>query len=102
MTERNARLREAILEMNGPYPDMRFLFEYAGASQGYGPFALRAVDFARFLTDMLRVCGAREWAHLKGKPVRVRIDEAGLIAAVGNFVDDDWVAVNDYKAASNG
>ena len=96
----NGRIKEAIIEMVGPVPMIRFTLEFrGGCGQGYGPFDLNFLDFGRLLPVLLRVTGARNWDGLKGRYVRVRRDGAGMVEAIGALVEDDWVAIGGDEYA---
>ena len=74
--------------------------DYGGSGQGFGGHALYLPksykhhtikgDFAgHFIFRAMEVGGVERWDNLKGKTVRVRIED-GLATAIGHIVKDDW------------
>lgn len=69
-------------------------FTYGGGlHQGLGGHCLEGEGHgnycARWIRGILDAAGAGRWSDLKGKNVRVEI-ENGLISRVGHIVDDTW------------
>lgn len=92
----NARIKAVFLgiEDHG-IPAINITFEQGAAVQGTGCYDLRGMDFAGALQALLRVCGAREWDHLKGKYVRIARD-GGMITRFGHIINDDWFWFTDH------
>jgi len=66
--------------------------DYGDSGQGFGGYML--LGGARnycgyFIARCLDIGGVDEWSKLRGKSIRVRI-ENGLIKAIGHIVKDDW------------
>jgi hypothetical protein len=49
----------------------------------------RANYAGHFIARCLDIGGVDEWSKLRGKSIRVRIED-GLIKAVGHIINDDW------------
>lgn len=74
--------------------------DYGGIGQGFGGYALylpksykhftEKGDFAgHFIFRCMEVGEVTEWSKLKGKTVRVKIQD-GLVVAIGHIVKEDW------------
>lgn len=73
--------------------------DYGGSGQGFGGYALylpksfsnhelKSVA-GHFIWRCMEVAEVRSWDKMKGKTVRVKI-ENGLAVAIGHIVKDDW------------
>lgn len=80
-----------------------------GSSQGFGGFALYLNKTAtshsirseagHWIYRVMEIAGVEDWAHLKGKAIRV-CSEGGRIVAIGHIVKDDWFyPQKDFDAA---
>ncbi len=80
-----------------------------GSGQGFGGFALYLGKTAthhsilseagHWIYRVMEIAGVEDWAHLKGKAIRVQ-SEDGLIVAIGHIVKDDWFYPKmDFDAA---
>ena len=93
----NARIKAVMLGFGDHgEPTLWITCEQGSTVQGYGGIDLRAVDFAKMLLALLRVCGAREWDHLKGKYVRIERDKNEAIARLGHIINDDWLEWREF------
>ena len=74
--------------------------DYGGRGQGFGGYDLylpksykhftEKGDFAgHFIFRCMEVGEVTEWSKLKGKTVRVKIQD-GLVVAIGHIVKEDW------------
>ena len=85
--------------------------DYGGSGQGFGGHVLylpkdfkhftEKGDFAgHFIFRSMQIAEVGEWSKMKGKTVRVRI-ENGLAVAIGHIVKDDWFCPgDDFKRMS--
>lgn len=83
--------------------------DYGGSGQGFGGYALYLpkgwrkhstnINYAgHFIWRCMEIGGVARWTDLKGKTVRVRIED-GLAKAIGHIVKDDWFCPgDDFKA----
>ncbi len=73
--------------------------DYGGSGQGFGGYVLYLPkSFSRhklesvaghFIWRVMEVAGVTKWSALKGKTVRVRVED-GLVRAIGHIVKEDW------------
>lgn len=108
MKERNAKIIGTTLgiEDHG-IMTATITLDYGGSCQGFGGYCLdepvkdkrgrhtgrRGTAYGcEFIRRTLEVVGVESWEHLKGKHVRVRVEDHynGLILAIGNIVEDNW------------
>lgn len=80
------------------------MLDYGGSGQGFGGFALYLPkDFkhhakdtfyaGHFIWRVMEVAEVSKWSQLKGKTVRVQLDNEGLggkIEAIGHIVKDNF------------
>jgi len=80
------------------------MLDYGGSGQGFGGFCLylpksfkhftEKGDFAgHFIYRCMEIAGVTSWDKIKGKTIRVKMDNDGLggkIVAIGHIVKDDW------------
>jgi hypothetical protein len=65
-----------------------------GYAQGAGGYALtHFAGLGLHLQRLLRTVGVDSWEALKGKNVRIRIED-GAIVAIGHIVKDRWISMN--------
>lgn len=83
--------------------------DYGGSGQGFGGYALYMPrDFkshdpagpnyaGHFIWRVMEVAGVTKWSALRGKTVRVQIDD-GLVKGIGHIVKEDWFVPSvDFK-----
>ena len=80
--------------------DAWLMLDYGGIGQGFGGYALYLPKSYRhhelksvaghFIWRCMEVGGVTKWENLKGKTIRVKIGDDGLIKAIGHIVKDDW------------
>lgn len=73
--------------------------DYGGCSQGFGGFALYLNKTAKhhsvlseaghWIYRVMEIAGVEDWAHLKGRAIRVRATD-GRINAIGHIIKEDW------------
>lgn len=66
--------------------------DYGGAGQGFGGFALYTKEkdcTGFFITRCMEIAGVNDWEDMRGKPIRVLIED-DLISAIGHFIEDKW------------
>lgn len=82
-------------------------FDYGGSGQGFGGYALylpksfkhheMMSTAGHWIWRVMEVAGVTQWDRLKGKTVRVRIED-GLVKAIGHIVKEDWFCPSeDFK-----
>lgn len=83
--------------------------DYGGSSQGFGGHSLYLPksfkhhtckgDYAgHFIYRCMEIAGVSSWDKMKGKTVRVKI-ENGSAVSIGHIVKDDWFNPSeDFKA----
>lgn len=92
----NARIKDAdvVIEDRG-HTTLFVRFDYGGSSQGFPLFRFdKNSGLAYMSRRLMDVCGVHALAHCVGKPVRVKRD-GHSIAAVGHFIDDNWLTVDE-------
>lgn len=86
--------------------------DYGGTHQGFGGHALYlpksfthhgGPNFAgHWIYRVIEIAGVEKWENLKGKTVRVKLDNDrldGRILAIGHIIKDDWFSPEDDFAA---
>lgn len=78
--------------------------DYGGSGQGFGGYSLylpKSFDHHKMLSHAghfiwrcMEIGGVNKWHDLRGKTIRVRIDN-GLAKAIGHIVKDDWFCPAD-------
>lgn len=79
--------------------------DYGGTWQGFGGYALylpksyshhevKSVA-GHFIWRVMEVAGVSRWDQVKGKTVRAKIDDSGIVKAIGHIVKDDWFCPSD-------
>lgn len=71
--------------------------DYGGSGQGFGGYLLYAEKnwktsancCGHFIYRVLKIADVEDVAQLKGKAIRVAI-ENGLAVGIGHIIDDDW------------
>jgi len=73
--------------------------DYGGSGQGFGGYVLYLPsDYANhggpnfaghFIFRCMQIAGVDSWDKIKGKSIRVYIED-GLIKGIGHIVKDDW------------
>ena len=94
MPHNNYKIVDAFLGMQDHQPVIGIALEQGKSVETFGPFSLHGLDMGRVLPILLRVCGARQWDQLKGKPVRVESDVNG-VAAICHIVNDDRLTYSE-------
>lgn len=91
MTEiKNAKISSTFLG----YEDHGILtcfihLDYGSISQSFGGYELKyyGVDM---ISEILKVVKVESWEELRGKHVRVYIDDSRMIRRIGNILEDIW------------
>ena len=101
MEEKNAIIESAKIstEDYGCLSAWVFL-DYSGAGQGFGGFNLHSVGTMKpepnyagvFIAQTMKIAGVETWENLKGKSIRVRVQD-GSIKQIGHIIKDDWFDV---------
>lgn len=97
---RNAVIESTRLSFSDRgFLDMWLMLDYGGSGQGFGGYTLYLPKSwnhhslespaGHFIFRVMEIAGVEDWDRLKGRTIRVRI-ENGLIAAIGHIVKDDW------------
>lgn len=101
MTTKNAIIESATITIED-HGCLTFwlILDYGGSGQGFGGYALylppsfkhhtRNSPAGHFLWRVMEVAGVTKWDDLKGKTIRVRVDDGDRIEAIGHIVKDDW------------
>lgn len=82
--------------------------DYGGAGQSFGGLNLylpKSFDHhtiksyaGHFIFRVMEIAGVTNWDAMKGKTIRVKI-ENGLIVSIGHIIKDDWFTPSkDFKA----
>lgn len=82
--------------------------DYGDAGQGFGGFALylpksythhEIKSYAgHWIFRCMEIAGVESWDKLKGKTIRVKVGEDGLVKAIGHIVKNDWFTPSeDFK-----
>lgn len=90
----NARIESTSLGYEGHGILSSFLYlAYDGgtSSQGFGGHNLSGVYAEKWIKGVLKVLEADGWEDIKGKYIRVKIED-GRAIAIGNIVKDIWFA----------
>jgi len=85
--------------------------DYGGSSQGFGGYSLYLPKSFKhhellshaghFIFRCMEIAGVSSWENLKGKTIRVKI-ENGLAVEIGHIVKDDWFNPSaDFKPKTN-
>jgi hypothetical protein len=98
-------IKNAVIESaHLSFADRAFLdawlkLDYGGTGQAFGGYTLYLPKkfsnhslkspAGHFIYRVCEIAGVEDWDRLKGKTIRVRV-ENGLIKAVGHIVKDDW------------
>jgi hypothetical protein len=102
MTEiKNAIISDAIIDTGERnLLTAWIMLDYGGSAQGFGGFSLYLPkdfthhtvkgDFAgHFIFRAMEVAGVESWSKMKGKTIRVTIED-GKAISIGHIVKDDW------------
>ena len=99
MEEKNAIIRKTTIS-SADYGILvgSLTLEYGGGSiQDFGMYTLYNPRLkedrnfgAFFIWRCMQIAGVDDWCIMKGRPLRVRIGNNGLIEAIGNFIEDKW------------
>ncbi len=87
--------------------DAWLFLDYGGSAQGFGGYALYLPKSFKhfniksvaghFIFRCMEIAGVDKWSDMKGKSIRVKIDD-GLIKAIGHIVKEDWFCPSeDFK-----
>lgn len=101
MEIRNAVITSAIISNDDRgFLDCWITLDYGGSGQGFGGYTLylpksfthhRIQSIAgHHIHRCMEVGGAGKFHELKGKTIRARIGDSGMIEAIGHIVNDDW------------
>lgn len=90
----NARISAVFLGIasGDAHPSFRLNFAAAHYDVGSGVIWIAKTDFARLLTDLLRIAGKDSLDRLKG--AHVRMENNG--ARIGHIIYPDWIEFCDY------
>lgn len=79
--------------------DAWLYLDYGDSGQGFGGYALYLPKSFKnhkiesvaghHIWRCMEIAGVTKWENLKGKTIRVRIED-GLISAIGHITKDDW------------
>ena len=99
MEEKNAIIRKTNIS-SADYGMLigSLTLEYGGGSiQDFGAYTLYNPHYPDdknfggfFIWRCMQIAGVDDWCIMKGRPLRVRIGNNGLIEAIGNFIEDKW------------
>ena len=81
--------------------------DYNGSGQGFGGYALYLPESfshhninsvaGHFIFRVLEIAGVTKWEDLKGKTIRVKASNQGVLS-IGHIVKDDWFTPSvDFK-----
>lgn len=85
------------------------MLDYGGSGQGFGGYALylpKSFTYHKldsvaghFIFRVMEIAGVTEWGRLKGKSIRVRLEnEFDSIKSIGHIIKDDWFTPSeDFK-----
>ena len=83
--------------------------DYGGTCQGFGGYILylsKSFTYHKlesiaghFIFRCMEVADVTDWSKMKGKSVRVKI-ENGLISAIGHIIKEDWFCPKEDFAQS--
>lgn len=100
METKNATIGSADLtdSDHGILSSTIFLNYGSGITQGFGGYNLYSphsrgygVNGAGyFIWRIMEVVGVSSWSQLEGKNVRVRIEDTGMVSAIGHITEDKW------------
>lgn len=103
-------LKNAVIELatidigERGFLDCWLTLNYGGSGQGFGGFVLylpKSFDHHKlescaghFLYRVMEVAGVENWDQLKGKTIRVKATDGGVVA-IGHIIKDDWFCPSD-------
>lgn len=96
MEIQNAKISGTSIGFDDRGPSFWVHVDYGGAGQGFGGYRLGGAFTDYVLFGILKAVGVDLWENLKGKPVRVKIED-GTIKSIGHFLEDKWFTPSEYK-----
>lgn len=92
----NAKITGTELGGDERGPSFWIMVSYGGAGQGFGGYSLGGEFTHYVIMGILDAVGVARWEDLKGKPVRVKIED-GTIRSIGHYLEDKWFTPSDFK-----
>lgn len=88
---KNAKIEDTMFgfEEHGILTSMIHLDYGDGGHQGFGGYSLGKTATDEWLRGILHTLEVEKWEQLKGKYVRVKIENHRIIA-IGNLLKDEW------------
>jgi len=93
---KNAIIKSVIIENERGMLTASVCVEHDGGVQCFGGYQLLCLDASDepnwaglFFFRVMEVCGVWTWDALKGKAIRIRVED-GLIRAIAHIVKDEW------------
>jgi hypothetical protein len=85
---KNAIIKSAEIFADNQHTHVTLILDYGDASQQVGPHEL-STDLIR---GIILSAGVREWSQIVGKPIRVKVENSGVVAMTHLLaLPFDWV-----------
>lgn len=97
MEIKNAKISSTSIGFDDRGPSFWIHVDYGGAGQGFGGYRLGSGFTDYVLFGILKAVGCEKWENLKGKPVRVKINDSGTIQSIGHYLEDKWFDPGEYN-----